>query len=80
MKKSVEKGESFQRIRHVIQADKSAMTEGCKALMIQDFSRLFEEYFDLNGTPTMDVVCANGIYDITVRFTADRVKKFNVLK
>ena len=80
MKKTAQKGEGFERVHQVIQADKSVMSDGCKALMLQDFARLFEEYFDLNAMPNMEVNCENGTYFITVRFEADRVKKFNVLK
>lgn len=72
--------DNFTRASAVIQADKSVMSDGCKSLVLQDFAKLFEEYFELNGMPEMDVVCERGVYKVNVRFEADRVKKFNVLK
>ncbi len=70
----------FQRINNVIQADKSVMSEGCKALVLQDFAEKFNEYFDLVGLPRMELTCKNGTYYVTVAFEAERIKKFNVLK
>ncbi|MBE5752112.1 MAG: hypothetical protein IJA89_07455 [Clostridia bacterium] len=72
--------ERFKRINDVIQADKSVMSEGCKALVLQDFAEKFSEYFDLNGLPRMELTCKNGAYQIQIAFEAERIKKFNVLK
>ena len=69
-----------QRIDYVIQADKSVMTGACKALVLQDFSERFCEYFDLNGLPRMEISCKNGVYTVGLAFEAERIKKFNVLK
>ena len=70
----------FKRINDLIQADKSVMSEACKALVLQDFAEHFNEYFDLIGLPRMQLACKNGIYTIQIVFEAERVKKFNVLK
>ena len=72
--------EDFLRINSVIKADKSVMSEACKALVLQDFADKFSEYFELLGLPRMDLVCKNGIYTVTIAFQAERIKKFNVLK
>ena len=72
--------ERFKRISEVIQADKSVMSDGCKALVLQDFAEKFNEYFDLVGLPKMELACKNGTYFIKVEFEAERIKKFNVLK
>ncbi|MBQ8885542.1 MAG: hypothetical protein IJY62_04160 [Clostridia bacterium] len=72
--------DNFARASNVIQSDKSVMSDGCQSLVLQDFAKLFGEYFDLNGAPKMEIVCERGVYRVTVRFEADRVKKFNVLK
>ena len=74
-----EKG-NFARISKVLQADKSVMSDGCKALMLQDFAEKFNEYFDVMGLPHMELTCQNGIYTIRLSFEAERIKKFNVLK
>ena len=72
--------EQLLRISNVIQADKSVLSEGCKALILQDFSEKFNEYFDLLGLPRVEVIRKNGVYVVSVCFEAERIKKFNVLK
>ncbi len=70
----------YARVTSVLQADKSVMSEGCKMLVLQDFSRKIEEYFDLLGQPEMEIVFKKGVYEVNLSFRAERVKKFNVLK
>ena len=72
--------ERFKRINDVIQADKSVMSDACKALVLHDFAEKFNEYFDLNGLPRMELTCKNGVYRVEIVFEAERIKKFNVLK
>lgn len=72
--------ESYARVNNVLQADKSVMSDACKALVLQDFAEKFNEYFDLIGLPRMELSCKNGTYLIHVHFEAERIKKFNVLK
>ena len=72
--------DNYARPSKVIQSDKSVMSEGCKALVLQDFARMFGEYFELDGLPEMEIVREHGEYKVTVTFSADRVKQFNVLK
>ncbi len=70
----------FARINNVIQADKSVMSDACKALVLQDFAEKCNEYFELLGLPRLDLQCKNGIYTVTLTFEAERIKKFNILK
>lgn len=72
--------EEIVRISNIIQADKSVMSEACKALVLQDFANKFSEYFDVVGLPRMEIVCKNGIYTVEILFEAERIKKFHVLK
>lgn len=72
--------EEIVRISNIIQADKSVMSDACKALVLQDFANKFSEYFDVVGLPRMEIVCKNGIYTVEVLFEAERIKKFHVLK
>jgi hypothetical protein len=72
--------DDFTRVNNVIQADKSVMSDACKALVLQDFSEKFNEYFDLIGLPRMELTCKNGTYLVKLAFEAERIKKFNVLK
>ncbi|MBQ8319757.1 MAG: hypothetical protein IJX81_02660 [Clostridia bacterium] len=71
---------NLKRVFEVIQSDKAVMSDGCRALVEQDLTRKFSEYFDLTKEIELEVVCENGIYRITARCEAERVKKFNVLK
>ena len=71
--------QDFLRLRSVIQADKSVMSDACKALVLQDFAEKFNEYFDLIGLPRMELTCQNGTYTVKLSFQAERIKKFNVL-
>ena len=72
--------DDFTRVNNVLQADKSVMSDGCKALVLQDFADKFHEYFDLIGLPRMELTSKNGIYTVKLAFEAERIKKFNVLK
>ena len=71
--------EEFLRANNLLQADKSVMSDGCKALVLQDFAEKFNEYFDLIGLPRMELTCQNGTYTVEIKFQADRIKKFNGL-
>lgn len=77
MKRAID---DLTRIHKVIQADKSLMSDGCKALILQDFSEKFNEYFDVMGLPRLEISQKNGTYTVQVSFEAERIKKFNVLK
>ena len=74
------RNEEWVRLNNIIQADKSVMSESCKALVLQDFAEKFNEYFDLIGLPRMELSCRNGTYSVQLSFEAERIKKFNVLK
>ena len=72
--------EDYVRVNNVLNTDKSVMSDGCKMLVLQDFAKKFNEYFEVRGLPNMQIVFDDGGYAVTVVFHADRVKKFNVLK
>ncbi|MBQ5929290.1 MAG: hypothetical protein IIX02_00690 [Clostridia bacterium] len=74
------KNSEKERINYVIQADKSVMSDGCKALVLQDFAEKFNEYFDLIGLPRMEINYTNGEYTVEIVFKAERIKKFKILK
>ena len=74
------KNSEKERINYVIKADKSVMSDGCKALVLQDFAEKFNEYFDLIGLPRMEINYTNGEYTVEIVFKAERIKKFNILK
>ncbi len=72
--------DEYNRIHNVLRADKSVMSDACKALVLQDFAEKFNEYFDVMGLPRLELSCKNGVYTAQITFEAERIKKFNVLK
>ena len=72
--------QEYMRVRNVIQADKSVMSDACKTLVLHVFANKFNEYFDLIGLPKMQISCKNGTYSVDITFDAERIKKFHVLK
>ncbi|MBE7079249.1 MAG: hypothetical protein E7380_05265 [Clostridiales bacterium] len=72
--------DEYTRIHNLLQADKSVMSESCKALVLQDFAEKLNEYFDLIGLPRMEILCKNGQYTVHMSFQAERIKRFHVLK
>ena len=81
MKEQIKKTtEDYARAHSVIQADKSLMSDACKALILQDFSEKCNEYFDVMGLPRLELTQKNGVYTVQITFEAERIKKFNVLK
>ena len=72
--------DNFARISKVLQSDKSVMSDGCKALLLQDLAEKFNEYFEVMGLPRMELTCQNGIYSVRFAFEAERIKQFHVIK
>ena len=72
--------EKYLQANRILQADKSVMSDACKALVLQDFADKINEYFDLIGLPRMSLEYKNGEYTVQLSFQAERIKKFNVLK
>ena len=70
------RAEDLKRVSDVIQADKSVMSDACKALVLQDFAEKFNEYFDLIGLPRMEIDFTNGEYTVEIVFKAERIKRF----
>lgn len=72
--------EEYERAHTIVQADKSVMSDACKALVLQDFTEKFFEYFEVDGLPKMEIAVEDGVYQVDIHFLAVRIKKFNVLK
>lgn len=70
----------FERAYGVLQADKTAVSEECKRIILADIQGKVAEYFELSSPLALDVVLANGEYRVALTFTAERIKQFQVLK
>ena len=73
-------GRIFERAYGVLQADKAVMNEECKALVTQDIERKLGEYFELSSPAVMEIVKVGGEYRVRVSFSAERIKRFQILK
>ncbi len=72
--------EEYERAHTIVQSDKSVMSDACKALVLQDFTEKFFEYFEVDGLPKMEIAVEDGVYHVNIKFVACRIKKFNVLE
>ena len=75
-----QRSDDYQRAHSVVQADKAVMSDACKALVLQDFTEKFLEYFEVNGLPKMEIYVNEGEYRVDIKFSAVCIKKFHVLK
>ena len=73
-------GKNFDRAYGVLQADKTVMSEDCKALVTRDIERKIAEYFELSSPATMEIVKLDGEYRVRITFSAERIKHFQILK
>lgn len=78
--KKYERTENFEQANKMMEADKAALSEGCKSLVLQDAHHLFSRYFEIDGLPSLHVLPQGKGYEVTLTFTAAVIKKFNVLK
>ena len=72
--------ENFECAHKVIESEKSELSEGCKSLILQDFTNTFSRYFELSRPPEMKLSPEGKGYAVSVTFSASIIKKFNVLK
>ena len=73
-------GRNFDRAYGVLQADKTVMSENCKALVVQDLERKLAEYFEISAPANMEIVKTDGEYRIRITFSAERIKHFQILQ
>ena len=71
--------QNFEHAHKVIESEKSEISDGCKSLMLQDFTNTFSRYFELSDPPKMQLTPDGKGYDVRITFTASHIKKFNVL-
>ncbi len=71
---------NFRRVFEVIERDKSVIDEECKTLILRDLTEKLRDYFDLSAQPQLSVTVEEGVYQIAVTFSAERIKGFYLLK
>ena len=69
-----------QRLAVMLDRDKEVMSEESRIAATRDFRHVAEEYFEMDGDVSIDVVPERGGSRVTVYFRARRVKNFTTLK
>ncbi len=77
--KRVERRERV-RLERMLEADKGELTEECKRLARQDFLRVANEYFEVDGEVVLEEVHGQEGTDVYFRFRAVRVKNFTSIR
>ena len=54
-------------------------SDGFLDLLTEDIGRVFKEYFDYNGSPTVEVVKNGGVFSVSVSLTAHGIRTFSRL-
>ncbi len=75
-----EKSEGYNRIKNIVGNGKTVVGESVKSVIIHDFERTLQEYFELSSVPKMEISYENGGYNVEISFLAERIKQFSVLK
>ena len=78
-KKTITPDENYARVNNILSADKLPMSPECQRVALQEIKRALGEYFDVEDL-TMDVREDGRIFDVTIHFSAFRVKSFHILK
>lgn len=59
-----------------ILSDRDEMTDGERELFLADAQAVFDEYFERDGSVTLDVTKTENGYSVCVIFDARRIKRF----
>ena len=59
--------------------DRDEMTEGEKQLFMADFAKVYEEYFEGDGRPDMNITRTADGFSVCIIFAARRIKRFRTV-
>ena len=62
------------RVNAILSLDREDMTDLERELFLKDLKRVAEEYFELNGEPTLEVTRENDGFLVCILVTARRIK------
>ena len=68
------------RINRMLELDKEELNSASRAAALRDFTRVSNEYFETEGSPSLQVVRDKRGFFVQLTFRATRVKNFTVLK
>lgn len=63
-------------IAEEIMLGREEMTEGEKELFISDFKRIYDEYFEGDGRPDINITRTENGFSVCLIFSARRIKRF----
>lgn len=69
----------LMRLQTMIESDRINVSENFNELIINDVSKIFSDYFDYKGRPTLDIVKKGDKLRVVVSVTATRVRSFGVI-
>lgn len=72
--------QDYFRAEGILKGDRAVMSEGCKALVLQDLEEKLKEFFALSSPLEMTVEKVGEEYRVNLFFQAESIKKFNVLR
>ena len=72
--------EGHKRITRLLEQDKEEMNDESRKASLRDFRYVAQEYFELEGEPSLTVTRQRRGFDVTLTFHALRVKNFTVIK
>jgi len=78
-KKSLVGRENYIRMNNILSADKLPMDGECQNVALKDIERVLNEYFETENL-TMDITESGRYFSVEIKFTAIRIKTFNLLK
>ena len=74
------RGQDFYRLHSILESDKEEMNEASKAAALADFSRVAEEYFETDGSLSLEIERGKRGAEVIVKIPIRRVKNFTRLK
>lgn len=78
-RKFSEKEENYVRLNNILSADKLPMDGECQSVALKDIERVLNEYFETENL-AMEISESGRYFSVEIKFTAIRIKTFNLLK
>ena len=70
------KNKEIIRVQNVIESDRLNVGKGFSDLFIEDIIKLVKDYFDLESSPSLNILKDRQGYKIEISFFVSRIKPF----
>ena len=71
------KSREIMRVQNVIESDRLNVGKGFTDLFVEDFSKLVQDYFEIEKQPILNIAKDKNGYKVEISFYTNRVKPFN---